>query len=125
VRAAVRPVRSVLLVEDDRDNRESITDALRSNGFGVHPLSSVAEALEIVDDPGCPALILLDLPPRELDGGALLAALAIRPDRERFGVIVISADPEAIALRSRPSVVEVLRKPFGLEKLLAAVRRHA
>jgi CheY-like chemotaxis protein len=117
-------VRSVLLVEDDRDNRESITDALRLNGFGVHPMASVAEALRILDDPGCPALILLHLRSRELDGGALLAALAIRPDRARFRVIVVSADPEANALRSRSPVVEVLRKPFGLEKLLAAVRRH-
>ena len=117
--------RSVVLVEDDVDNRESITEALRTEGFQVHSLATASEALKLLESPRCPNLILLDLWMPRMNGREVLAAIALRPDRERFRIILISAEAEASALATRPRVVEVLRKPFGLEKLLDAVRRHA
>jgi CheY-like chemotaxis protein len=114
-----------VLVEDDVDNRESISEALEAEGFRVHALATVDEALKLLDSPGCPPLILLDLRMPQMSGRELLAAVALRPDRERFRIILISADSEAHALASRPRVVEVLRKPFALERLLDAVRRYA
>lgn len=44
----------VLLVEDDLDNRESIADALQAEGFRVTALATGAEALKMLEDPGCP-----------------------------------------------------------------------
>jgi CheY-like chemotaxis protein len=117
--------RTVVLVEDDVDNRESITEALKAEGFRVHSLARGDEALKLLDTPGCPELILLDLWMSRMGGRELLAAIALRPDRDRFRVIVISADHEAGALAARPRVVEVIRKPFALEKLLDVVRRFA
>jgi two-component system C4-dicarboxylate transport response regulator DctD len=121
----ITQTRSVVLVEDDVDNRESITEALETAGFRVHSLATAQEALKILDAPRCPGLILLDLRMPRMGGGELLAAIALRPDRERFRVVLVSADTEAPALATRPRVVEVLRKPFALEKLLDAVRRYA
>ena len=115
---------SVLLIEDDLDNRESIADALGLAGFRVHALATGAEGLKMLEDPRCPTLILLDLKMPGLSGRELLAAVATRPDRERFRVILISADPGVRELASRPRVVEVLPKPFALEKLLEAARKH-
>jgi len=117
--------RSVVLVEDDVDNRESIAEALQAEGFRVQSLARADDAVKLLDAPSCPGLILLDLWMPRMGGRELLAAIALRPDRDRFRVIVISADHEAHALAARPRVVEVLRKPFALEKLLDAVRRHA
>ena len=115
----------VLLVEDDLDNRESIADALQAEGFRVTALATGAEALKMLEDPGCPRLILLDLWMPGPGGRELLAAVALRRDRERFRLIVISADDTVLALATRPRVVDVLRKPFALDRLLATVRRHA
>lgn len=117
--------RSVLLVEDDVDNRESIADALRADGFRVYSLATAAQALKMLDDPRCPSLILLDLWMPGMGGRELLAAVALRPDRARFRVIVMSAAPGAEALAGRPCVVHVLRKPFALDTLLAQARSHA
>jgi CheY-like chemotaxis protein len=116
--------RSLLLVGADVDNRESIAEALQSEAFRVHPMATAAEALKVLDGPRCPSLILLDLSTPGLGGRELLAAVALRPDRELFRIIPMSAAPEAEALATRPCVVQVLHKPFALEKLLAAVRRH-
>lgn len=121
----VPQTRSVLLVEDDVDNRESITEALEAEGFRVQALARADQAVKLLDAPSCPGLILLDLWMPRMGGREVLAAIALRPDRDRFRIIVISADHEARALAGRPRVVEVLRKPFALEKLLDAVRRYA
>ena len=115
---------SVLLVEDDVENRESIAEALQAVGCRVHVLASAAQALKMLEDPGCPSLILLDLWMPGMGGRELLAAVALRPDRDRFRIIVMSAANGVDALVGRPRVVEVLRKPFALEKLLAAVGAH-
>ena len=123
--AGVTHTRSVVLVEDDVDNRESIAQALEAEGFRVHSLATADAALKLLDAPRCPSLILLDLWMPRMGGRELLAAIALRPDRERFRVILISADGAAHALATRPRVVEVLRKPFGLDRLIDAVRRYA
>ena len=117
--------RPVVLVEDDTDNRESIAEALEAEGFRVHALERVDEALALLDSPRCPELFLLDVWIPRMGGRELLAAVALRPDRERFRIILISADSQAHALAHRPRVVDVLRKPFALERLLDAVRRYA
>ena len=125
-RPASRAARSsVLLIADDLDNRESIADALVLAGFRVHALATGGEGLKMLEDPRCPTLVLLDLGMPALSGRELLAAVATRPDRERFRVILISADPGVRELSSRPRVVAVLPKPFALKKLLETVRRHA
>jgi len=117
--------RRVALVEDDVDNRESIAEALEAEGFRVHALERADEALDLLDSPRCPELFLLDLWKPLMGGREILAAVALRPDRERFRIILISADSEAHALAHRPRVVEVLQKPFALDRLLDAVRRYA
>jgi two-component system C4-dicarboxylate transport response regulator DctD len=117
--------RTVALVEDDADNRESIAEALEAQGFRVLALARADEALELLDSPRCPELFLLDLWMPLMGGRELLAAVALRPDRERFRLILISAHSEAHALAQRPRVVQVLQKPFALERLLDAVRRYA
>lgn len=117
--------RSVLLVEDDVDNRESIAQALEAEGFRVHSLARADEALKLLDTARCPSLILLDLWMAPMGGRELLAAIALRPDRERFRIILISADAQAQTLATRPRVVVVLRKPFALDRLIDAVRRYA
>ena len=94
-------------------------------GFQVHSLATAAEALKLLDAPRCPPLILLDLWMPRMSGRELLAAVAVRPDRERFRIILFSAGSEAHALAARPRVVEVFRTPFALEQLLDAVRRYA
>jgi CheY-like chemotaxis protein len=117
--------RRVALVEDDGDNRVSIAEALEAEGFQVHALARIDEALELLESPRCPELLLLDLWKPRMGGRELLAAVALRPDRERFRIVLISPDQQVLALADRPRVVEVLRKPFAIERLVNAVRRYA
>jgi two-component system C4-dicarboxylate transport response regulator DctD len=116
---------AVLLVEDDRDVRESLVEILEAEGHVVTPVSTARAALEVLEQPDAPALLLVDLRMPGMDGLSFLNAVCARADRDRFRVILMSADRAVAEFKDAPGVVAVLKKPFESSELLELVRRHA
>jgi CheY-like chemotaxis protein len=75
---ALAPV-SVLLVEDDDDSRQMLTDTLRYYGAHVVAVSTAAEALQVLNTHHTDVL-LSDLRLPEKDGFALIHELRLRSD---------------------------------------------
>jgi len=115
---------TVLLVEDDRELRTTLRDALALEGYAVTAAASIADARALLAHAFAeagPDLVLLDLGLPDGDGEALLAPLR----RTRApAVIVISArhgeDPKVRLLDAGAD--DYLVKPFGLAELLARMR---
>ncbi len=115
---------TVLLVEDDRELRATLRDALEVEGYRVLAAASLADARAQLRhaDPARPVqLVLLDLGLPDGDGEALLgecrAALGVP-------VIVVSArgaEPAKIRLLDA-GADDYLVKPFSLGELLARMR---
>lgn len=119
----------VLLVEDDRELRATLREALHLEGYQVLTAVSLAEASTIFgqtqldSNKRAPALdlILLDLGLPDGDGGEFLATV-----RRRFStpVIVISArdtDRQKIGLLDA-GADDYLVKPFSVGEMLARIR---
>lgn len=115
---------AVLLIEDDRDIRESIAELLETEGHAVTQMPTARAALGALERPDSPDLVLLDLRMPGMDGLSFLDALQARPDRDRFRVILMSADRTVGNLEGAPGVVAVLEKPFEMEDLLELLDRH-
>ncbi len=115
---------TVLLVEDDRDLRSTLREALAVEGYRVLPSASLADASALLahaGETGGIDLVLLDLGLPDGDGESLLAAL--RRDRGT-PVIVISArhsEPPKIRLLDA-GADDYLVKPFSVGELLARMR---
>ncbi|MFO1340106.1 MAG: response regulator [Burkholderiaceae bacterium] len=112
----------VLLVEDDRDLRATLRDALSLEGYEVSTAASLSEGMALWTHarPG-PDLVLLDLGLPDGDGESLLAALR---RREATPVVVISArqaDGQKIGLLDA-GADDYLVKPFSVGELLARLR---
>jgi len=115
---------TVLLVEDERELRATLREALEVEGWRVHAAASLADARALLanalrDEP--PDAVLLDLGLPDGDGESLLATL-----RREQGtpVIVISArDAESGKIRLLDAGADdYLVKPFSIGELLARLR---
>jgi two-component system KDP operon response regulator KdpE len=112
----------VLLVEDDRQLRHTLQEALLTHGFAVTGSGSLADAQAVLQHhPRHIDLVILDLGLPDADGSELLAWLR---QRESSPVLVISArhdDAGKVALLDA-GADDYLVKPFSIQELLARMR---
>jgi len=117
--------REVLVVEDDADLRESLSQALRDHGFTVTQAGNGQQALDLLHSGVRPAVILLDLMMPELSGWQVRAALREDPALAKIPQLVISAyvdESEQVVLAIPAD--DCIRKPFHLRILIDAIERH-
>ena len=117
--------REVLVVEDDTDLRESLSQALRDHGFTVTQAGNGQQALDLLHSGIRPGVILLDLMMPVLSGWQLRDALRQDPALARIPQLVISAfvdEAEQVILALPPD--DCIRKPFHLRILIDAIERR-
>jgi|SRR5258708_3616266 len=114
--------KTVLLVDDDADVRDSLRALLESAGFAVKDFESGRKLLAdpALVDAGC---LIADIRMPDMDGLALQEELAAR--KIGLPVIIITGHGDVpLAVRAmKAGAVDFIEKPFDDELLLASVRR--
>src|SRR3954469_17891998 len=112
--------RTLLLVEDDLDVRDTLQDLLEEEGFDVIPAANGKQAIDFLtlNDPPGADLVILDLMMPMVSGWQVLERMAHDPRLIRIPVIVV----RAAAREKPPRAYTFLRKPFTLDMLSGAVR---
>ncbi|HEY6099714.1 MAG TPA: response regulator [Anaeromyxobacter sp.] len=111
---------TVLVVDDEPDIREAVSELLSEEGYDVVGASDGAEALTKLHT--ChPTVVLLDLMMPGMDGWQFRAAQREDPEVSGIPVIVLSALDRVSDL----DAADFIQKPFDLDRLLSAVRHHA
>lgn len=110
--------KQVLIVDDDRDIRETLGDLLSGEGYCPVIAANGEEALRILGRER-PGLIILDLMMPVMNGWELLAALARDAALARIPKIVVTAGPERII--EGLGGIPVLRKPVNLGRLFSVI----
>jgi CheY-like chemotaxis protein len=111
---------TVLIVDDDRRLRETISELLAEDGYHVVTAEHGSRALERMRGEHV-CMVLLDLMMPTKSGWQVLAELIGDPALPRVPVGVISA----LVTETPLGTVGVLRKPFDLDCLLSLVHTHA
>jgi DNA-binding response OmpR family regulator len=114
----------ILVVEDSVDLANEIAEVLQemSHEVAIHGGDSLDEVLARVVD-GAIELVVLDLVLPGFEGSTLIDALALATDAP--AIIVATGFGEATTAPLRPKVDGVLRKPFTVDELGAAVNHVA
>lgn len=113
----------VLVVEDDRNLREALTDTLELAGYAAIPAADAEQALAWLER-GNPGLVLSDVQMPGMDGHGLLRSLkACRPE---IPVVLMTAygQIERAVEAMRDGAADYLPKPFEPDRLLAVVARY-
>jgi CheY-like chemotaxis protein len=114
----------VLVVDDDRDIRDSLVEMLEDQGYLALAAANGFEALEVMRTSAeLPCVILLDLMMPMMDGWEFREAQLKNPAWTEIPVIVISAYTD-VGTQAHALAAEHLSKPLGVRPLLEAVRRH-
>jgi CheY-like chemotaxis protein len=108
----------VLVLEDDRDMREALVEVLRLEGYEVDAAGNGADGLALARNHR-PDVILLDLMMPGMSGWEFRAEQLKDARLAEVPVIVMSAYHNDL------DVAESIPKPFHLDDMIAAIRRHA
>ena len=115
------PGNRLLIAEDDRAVRDSLTRALELEGYTVTAVGNGAEALDAAGS-AQPDVVVLDVSMPIVDG--LTVCKVLRADGNRVPILMLTARTET---RDRVAGLDAgaddyLPKPFELDELLARLR---
>jgi CheY-like chemotaxis protein len=115
--------RTIMVVEDDRDIRESLRRLLEEEGFAAPSFPDGHAALEALSGPGGdrPELVVLDLMMPVMDGWEFRARQRADPGLADIPVLAISASASSKVLAVQADAY--LRKPFRADDFLHEVTR--
>jgi CheY-like chemotaxis protein len=108
--------RTVLVVDDEPDIRESLRDALEDEGYDVVTAANGREALTVLPGLPRPLAMILDIIMPVMSGAELYTALQADPQLASIPVVVSTSDPSRA-----PAGVLLMRKPIDLDRLLAVI----
>src|SRR4051794_7568800 len=118
--------KTLLVIEDDVDNREAVAQLLRAAGHEVLSAATGRDGLKILHGGARPDLILLDFWLPDMTGHAFLEAKSRWPGGLDSPVLLVTGDDAWIDEQrdlEQLGVVGLLAKPLEAEELLRAVTR--
>lgn len=116
---------TVLIIEDDDDIRDSLSEFLEMEGYAVVSAEHGLSALALIESKIFrPAFILLDLSMPEMDGKGFLAALEkYFPDFNKIPFLVITALPQS-EIPKHIDPKRVMKKPLDADRLSEIIGRE-
>jgi DNA-binding NtrC family response regulator len=113
---------TILVVDDDRDLRESIVEILDEQGYAVIACESAEAALQKLSNQ-VPRLILLDNMMPGMGGMALVPLLKREYPGTKIIMITAFSTVDNAVTAMKMGADDYLAKPFRRDELLVAVRR--
>jgi CheY-like chemotaxis protein len=114
---------AVLLVDDDPDIRESLSELLDANGYEVLQAENGQIALDVLKkSPRFPCVVVLDLSMPVLDGREFLKLRASDPILRGIPVVVVSGSNQPD--EPLEGIDEFLRKPVKIERLMEIIDQY-
>ncbi|MEL7261647.1 MAG: response regulator, partial [Pseudomonadota bacterium] len=114
----------ILIVDDERDIRELISDILEDEGYATRLAGNSDEAMGAINT-AAPALIILDiwLKDSRMDGIDILKT--VKRDNPDVPVVIISGhgNIEIAVAAIKQGAYDFIEKPFNIDQLLVVIRR--
>ncbi len=114
----------ILIVDDERDIRELVSDILRDEGYSTRLAANSDECMaEVGAEP--PALMILDiwLKDSKMDGIDILKT--VKRDYPEIPIVIISGhgNIEIAVAAIKQGAYDFIEKPFNIDQLLVVIRR--
>ena len=118
------PTKTVLVVEDHADVRDSLLVYLEYKGVRALGAENGQDALDLLQRGERPCVILLDLMMPVMDGWEFRERQLQDPTLASIPVVLVTARGDAPAINRRLGTVAALQKPIDLDQIGALVERY-
>ena len=117
-------MRDILIVDDERDIRELISEILKDEGFATRLAGNSDDAMSAINVEA-PSLMILDiwLKDSRMDGIDILKT--VKRDNPDIPVVIISGhgNIEIAVAAIKQGAYDFIEKPFNIDQLLVVIRR--
>lgn len=113
--------KSILLIDDDHDNRVALRMALEANGYSVQTAANGKIALAFLErniDGKLPDLVLLDLVMPLMDGEEFLGHIEKNPSLQDLNILIITSHKDRLKLLDKKKWI---LKPFDLDSFVSKI----
>jgi len=110
----------ILIVEDDKDLRETLREALELEGYAAVSVENGRAALRHLANGAKPCLILLDLMMPVMDGYGFLAQRRLDPALLSIPLAIVTAG-HGVDLDRLGDGLQILAKPFDVPQLVGVL----
>ncbi len=114
--------KTILVVDDDQELSDGLRTLLESRGFKVLQARDGQQGKNLVYQ-ARPDLVILDMMMHRMGGYPVLEHFRDKTDAPPFIMITANEGSRHKAYAEYLGVVEYIRKPFAMEKLLEAVQK--
>jgi two-component system, NtrC family, response regulator HydG len=108
----------ILVVDDNREWLEMLTEALCAEGYVVRSAASGTQALSLLEN-FTPEVVVTDLRMPLIDGESLIAKLHVR--RPSLPIVVVTGETGKAGSVELEAAFDVIEKPASLDRILASV----
>jgi len=108
--------KTLLIVDDETDIRESLREALSEEGYITLVATNGQEALRLLPTLERPCAVILDIIMPVMGGAEVYTAMQLDPGLADIPVLISTSDPSRA-----PARVPLLKKPVNLDRLLTMV----
>lgn len=117
--------KSIMIVDDEPDLRNTLKDLLEIYGYSVVTASNGKEALDLLRTEDAPCLLLLDLMMPVMNGWEFLEAFKTtrRAEADEFPIVVISAAADVADVEQRYGC-SIMKKPLNLQNLATMANQY-
>jgi DNA-binding response OmpR family regulator len=113
----------LMLVDDDLDIAQTLSEFLSDQGHLVRIAANGAEGLRLLDE-GFPDVVLLDVEMPVLDGPCMAHCMFLHDTgRENVPILFLSGVPDLHRIAARIGTPYYLPKPFSIDRLLQMLAR--
>lgn len=116
--------RPIVIVDDDQDIREALTDTLRDQGHEAVAIADGKSALDYLRNREKPCLVLLDWNMAPMSGAQVVEEIRADPDLGVVPVVLVTADVRAEEKSRLPGFAGYLKKPLDLDALFQLIEKH-
>ncbi len=114
----------ILIVDDERDIRELISDILKDEGYSTRLAANSDECMsQVANDP--PALMILDIWLKDSDMDGIDILKTVKQDNPEIPIVIISGhgNIEIAVAAIKQGAYDFIEKPFNIDQLMVVIRR--